>query len=143
MTDADAEHLVLDSWPMLEWINGKVAGPSFAEMLERARSKTVRLSMSRMNYGEVLYTCRKELKLRESQVGRVIDVFYDLPIEIVSVTDVRVDAAVDLKSRYNISYADAFAAGLAIEFGVFLVTGDREFRELARDGLVSLHWMGV
>ena len=49
----------------------------------------------------------------------------------------------ELKSRYNISYADAFAAGLAIEFGCTLVTGDAKLRALETDGKLALLWMAA
>ncbi len=37
-----------------------------------------------------------------------------------------------LKQRYNLGYADAFAAELAIERGAWLVTADPEFSKLGK-----------
>ena len=59
------------------------------------------------------------------------------------VDDALVDEAADLKSRYPIAYANAFAAVPAMRLGVPLVTGDREFRRLEADGLLSLRWVGA
>jgi predicted nucleic acid-binding protein len=49
------------------------------------------------------------------------------------------DRAADFKTRYKISLADAFAAALAKIKNAELVTGDREFKQLARD--VKIHWL--
>ncbi|MGH9623928.1 MAG: hypothetical protein ACRD4G_06275, partial [Bryobacteraceae bacterium] len=45
-----------------------------------------------------------------------------------------------LKGRYPISYADAFAAGLAMKYSTRLTTGDPEFRALER---LRLNWIGA
>ena len=37
-----------------------------------------------------------------------------------------------LKQRYNLGYADAFAAELAVERGAWLVTADPEFSKLGK-----------
>ena len=42
----------------------------------------------------------------------------------------------------RISYADAFAAALALRRNVSFVTGNREFRPLLNIGL-KLHWVGA
>jgi ribonuclease VapC len=47
--------------------------------------------------------------------------------------------AAHLKARHRLSYADCFAAALAQQRDAELVTGDQEFRPLARD--VKLHWL--
>ena len=38
--------------------------------------------------------------------------------------------AAELKARYPISYADAFALAMALEHSAVLVTGDPEFRQV-------------
>ena len=62
-------------------------------------------------------------------------------LRILGATRRRVLAAAHLKANHSISYADAFAAGLAQEFDAALVTGDPEFRGLGRSLRVA--WLGA
>jgi predicted nucleic acid-binding protein len=51
---------VLDSWAILEWINGgRTAGTRVAALLAEAESGQARLLMSAINVGEVYYFLRK------------------------------------------------------------------------------------
>jgi ribonuclease VapC len=54
-------------------------------------------------------------------------------------TEDRILAAARLKAEYPISYADAFAASLALELGASLVTGDPEFKTIKEN--LSLLWL--
>ena len=47
--------------------------------------------------------------------------------------------AADFKARHRLSYADCFAAALAQQRRVELVTGDREFRPLESE--IRIHWL--
>ena len=53
-----------------------------------------------------------------------------LRIEIVDATPQRSCKAADVKAKYKLYYADAFAAALAIEHKATLVTSDSDFRKL-------------
>ena len=53
-----------------------------------------------------------------------------LPIEVVKFSDTLFWDAVRLKAAYPISYADAFAAALAIAHRATLLTADPEFEVL-------------
>ena len=144
MADITCPQLVLDSWPLVEWLKGhQPAKDKLTDLLVDAVRAKHSLLMSRINLGEVIYIGRKEIGMSESDVGQMLQTFQDVPIEVVSATDARVDKAVDIKSRYNVSYADAFAVGLSIELDVPIVTGDREFRVLESEGLLRVHWLGA
>jgi predicted nucleic acid-binding protein len=136
--------MVLDSWPLVEWLKGhQPVESSVTGFLEDAARKTFSLSISRINLGELIYIGRKEIGLPDREIDRTLQILRRIPVHVFSATDARVDAAVDLKSRYKISYADAFAAALSIELNAPLVTGDKEFRTLEADGLLQLHWLGA
>lgn len=142
MTDIPAAEIVLDSWPVIEWLRGNARVMQQMEILNaRARQKLLRFSISRINFGEIVYIGRKDIRLSPRELDHELAVFRSLGIEIVSVPDERVDAAVELKSKYNIAYADAFAAALAIERNAPLATGDVELRALEAAGLLQLHWI--
>jgi predicted nucleic acid-binding protein len=67
----------------------------------------------------------------------------ELPIDLVSVSDGMVLQAARLKITHTISYADAFAASLAMELKCPLVTGDMEFLALLKSGIIQLDWIGA
>ena len=136
------EGLVLDSWPVLEWVKGKQpAAVHMATLIEDAMNDRLTIEMSRINYGEVIYMIRKAEGVDDR--GWALRTFLGAPIVVASVDDALVDEATELKSKYPIAFADAFAAALAIRRGVALATGDKDFLHLEADGLLRLRWMGA
>jgi uncharacterized protein len=132
----------LDSWPVLEWIKGRQpASERFMDLIVQSANRDITFAMSRINYGEVIYSIRKAPEILNRDAA--LEFFYCLLIEVHSAEDALVDAAVELKSRYSFSYADAFAAALAIKLNSPVVTGDQEFRVLEADGVLKLHWLGA
>jgi predicted nucleic acid-binding protein len=132
--------LILDAWPVMEWLKGREPAVwLFRGIIDDAVDGRNTLSMCRINYGEVIYSIRKSLPPAEVELA--LKAFHQIPIRIDSVDDTLIDAAVELKSVYQISYADAFAASYAMRRGLALVTGDRELLPLAAVGL-RLHWIG-
>jgi len=136
-------NLLLDAWPIMEWIQGKEpAASGFAALIESAILGETRLSMSRINHGEVVYLIRKNFS--PELAAKFLNAFSNLPIVLLSVSDRLIDAAVEFKSNYRISFADAFAAAQAVELSVPLLTGDPDFLPLISDGgPLRLHWIGA
>jgi predicted nucleic acid-binding protein len=131
---------VLDSWPVMEWLKKRQpASDRFRTLIEQALEVSLALVMSRINYGEVVYSIAKDLPLRKDEALRA---FSEIPIQFVSVDDRLIDEAVALKAVYRISYADAFAAALGLRLGIPVVTGDPEFFNLRQVG-VQLQWLGA
>jgi len=125
----------------MEWIKlREPARTHFNLLIDSCIQGESVLEMSRINYGEVIYTIRKTPDLfdREESLRN----FLSAPINVHTIDDALVDEAVELKSKYPFAYADAFAAALAIRLGVPLVTGDKEFRALEADALLTLLWVG-
>jgi predicted nucleic acid-binding protein len=131
---------VVDAWAVLAWLDGEPGSERVDRWLRRA-SRSGSLPMSTVNAGEVYYSLVKaagDAKAREFTKdlrGRA------LPIVLVPATNPRVWRAAELKARYPIAYAGAFAAALAVELGAPLLTGDPDFRALERDGTVEIDWI--
>src|ERR1035437_8218293 len=105
--------LILDAWPILEWLKGREPSTSlFRTIVRDAIDDRNTLSMCRINYGEVIYSIRKSFPA--DRVDSALKAFGEIPIRLVSIGDALVDEAVALKANYPISYADAFAAAFAI-----------------------------
>jgi len=137
---ASLPELVLDAWPVLEWIKGREPTcTAFHHIVEDAIGGRLTLRMSRINHGEVIYSIWKAFP--PERVLSALEAFAQIPITLHSVDDALVDEAVKLKSVYAISYADAFAVALSARLSLPLVSGDHELRGIALRGF-QLHWIG-
>lgn len=128
---------VLDTWPILEWMNGRQPATSAVErLLDESLAGSARLFMSAISAGEVYYFLRKTHSERVAESWRELSGTVPATIEVPTANEIW-DAAL-LKGQYPIAYADAFAAALAQKYRCPLVTGDPEFRVIA--GL-ELDWI--
>jgi predicted nucleic acid-binding protein len=64
-----------------------------------------------------------------------------LPVSVKDATRGRVRRAAELKSRYTIAYADAFAVATAVEFNATLLTGDPEIEPLEGEQNLKVEWL--
>ncbi len=132
---------VVDAWPVLEWYRRREpASQLFERFLTRAAVDNSTLLMSRMNYGEIRYKAREYFS--SDAVETLLREIASL-VELISVDDDLIVEAADLKFRYKCSYADGFAAALAVRNGAALVTGDPDFLKLQSAGVLRLVWLGA
>ncbi|MGE4158450.1 MAG: type II toxin-antitoxin system VapC family toxin [Planctomycetota bacterium] len=131
---------VLDSWPLLAFLQDEPCGVDVEAMFKEALKHERRLLICVVNWGEVFYTLHR--RLGPSKMEEILMSIMELPLEIVGVdaADLTLTRQAGLfKSRHSMSYADCFAAALAKVKGAVLVTGDREFK--AVEGEVRIHWL--
>ncbi len=129
---------VLDTWPILEWMNGRQPATDTVESLfDESIAGRVRLFMSAINAGEVYCFLRKTHSERLAESWRALSATVPATIEAPTADEIW-DAAL-LKGKYPVAYADAFAAALALKYRCPLVTGDPELKSIA--GL-ELDWIG-
>jgi uncharacterized protein len=129
---------VLDSWAILEWINGRNPAGTFVDaLLAEGEEGKARLLMSAINVGEVYYFLRKSQGQNLAEFWR--ESSRGLPVNIDVPTAEDIWAAASLKALFPISYADAFAAALSEKHHCPLVTGDPEFRSVTQ---LELDWIG-
>jgi uncharacterized protein len=135
--------IVLDSWAIMAWLQGEEPARSrVREILERAAIPGGSdASMSMINIGEVFYLIAKRRGAAVAE--RFLSEVPTLPIQNV-VPDRRLilDAA-RLKSRFAISYADAFAVETARRQRAALVTGDPELLALSKQEPIDILWIGA
>jgi len=132
---------VLDSRILMAWLKDQPPGAEAMDRLWRSAARgEVRLILSLLNLGEVYYLTARAKSV--AAAGRVLEQLRAMSLEIWPVSEALVLEAAQLKARYAISYADAFAAATAISTEALLVTGDTEFRKLERDGVLELDWAG-
>jgi predicted nucleic acid-binding protein len=127
--------IVLDAWAILAYLQREEpAATRVKELLREAEAHRLDLFISLINVGEIFYTVgrRKGEKVAEE----TLEELYCLPLSILPPEPDTVIKAARLKSRYSLSYADAFAVVTAQELHATLVTGDPEITQLT--GIVSV-----
>ena len=128
---------VLDSWALMAFFQDEAAAQAVEEIIHKAATEKVTLLLSVVNWGEVYYGM-----LRAGGKAAAESAAADLsrmPIEIVDAGLQVAKQAAIYKASNRISYADAFAAGLAKIKAAGLVTGDREFRALEKE--IKIDWL--
>ncbi len=132
---------VLDSWPLVAWFKNQEPAASLTDdLLLRHRRGEIKLLISVINLGEVYYSVAKSAGAATAE--RALETILSLAIQVVPTTDEEVMRAARLKGRNAIAYGDAFAAALAIDRRVPLITGDKELLQLANAGVLAVEWVG-
>jgi ribonuclease VapC len=132
---------VLDSWAMIGWLQGEEpARAKVRELLEQASRGQTKVSMSLINVGEVFYLIAKRHGAAPAE--RFLADLAVMPIQALLPDRRLILDAARLKSRYSISYADAFAVETARDKNAILVTGDPELWQLSKQEPVELLWVG-
>jgi len=119
---------VLDACALLRLAQDEPGADQVAEILGAAQTGECRVLMHQINLGEVVYRIGKGFgwavaERKQAEIGL-------LPIETVAFSNEIFWAAVKLKAHYPMSYADCFAAALAMKEKAVLLTSDPEFNVL-------------
>ncbi len=131
---------VLDSYALIGYLENESFSDQIQDALTQAKNGALRIYFHAIHLGEVYY-----ITLRE-QGRSFADLAYSrikaLPIKLIDRIDEELLlAAAGLKARHPISYADSFAAALAMINNCPLLTGDQEFKSLEKQGLISIEWL--
>lgn len=129
---------VLDSWAILEWMNGRRPADTFvAALLAEGEAGKARLLMSAINVSEVYCFLQKRHSAALADSWRESSGTFPVTIEVPTLDDIW--QAASLQGLFPISYAGAFAAALSQKHNCALVTGDPEFRSVDK---LKLDWIG-
>jgi ribonuclease VapC len=132
--------IVLDSFALIGYLENETFSSRVETLLKRARDGKNLIYLHAIHLGEVYY-----ITLREQ--GQVLaDLAYAriraFPISYIEIIDEELlRTAATLKAKYPISYADAFAAAMAVMNNAFLLTGDPEFQALEKKENISIEWL--
>ncbi len=126
---------VLDACALLRLAQNEPGAERVAEILKSAQSGECLVLLHKINLGEVVYRIGKVYgwKIAEQKRAEISL----LPIETIELSDEIFWAAVKLKAHYPMSYADCFAAALAMQKSGILLSSDPEFHVLS-DALTIL-----
>lgn len=129
--------MVFDSWAWMALAMGAYAATQVRSLIHAAADAPYQLWMTTVNVGEIWYSLARSKSPKDA----------DEALETVALAGIRIVPAdwaltyraARFKARHRISYADAFAAALAHQLAVELVTGDPEFRAL--EGDIKIRWL--
>jgi ribonuclease VapC len=128
---------VLDSFALLTFLRDEPGSDKVAVLLEKAGAREQPVHMTEVNYAEVQYIVRR--KDGDAAWRTVAGELLAMPIEFHPADRALADIAADLKTRFKLSLADAFAGALAKIRNAELVTGDPEFKEI--EGEIKIAWL--
>ena len=131
---------VFDSYALIGYLENESFSDQIQHILTQAKKRDFRLYIHAIHIGEVYY-----ITLRE-QGKSLADLAYArikaLPIKTIDRIDEELLlTAAGLKAKYPISYADSFAAALAMTKNCPLLTGDPEFTPLEKQDIISIEWL--
>jgi predicted nucleic acid-binding protein len=128
---------VLDSYALLAYFEGEHSGQKVRELLKEAAASDRELLLSVVNWGEVLYIVeRRAGKNKREEIERLMQ---QMHLRIIDVDQDQARQAAAFKAANKMSYADCFAAALAMDRKCELVTGDKEFKEV--ESSVRILWI--
>ncbi len=128
---------VLDSFALLTFLRDEPGSGTVAALLEKAGAREQPVHMTELNYAEVQYIVRR--KDGDAAWRTVAGELLAMPIEFHPADRPLADIAADLKTRFKLSLADAFAAALARIRNAELVTGDPEFKQDENE--IKIAWL--
>ena len=131
---------MLDSYTLIGYLENESFSNQIEEILNQARAGVSRLYLHVIHLGEVYY-----ITLRE-QGQTLADLAYSrikaFPVKLIdNINEDLLLRAATLKANYPISFADSFAAALAMLNKCPLLTGDPEFKSLENEGVISIEWL--
>ncbi|RJR29036.1 MAG: type II toxin-antitoxin system VapC family toxin [Desulfobacteraceae bacterium] len=134
---ARAKAIVLDSWSIIAYLEDEPSGEKVEKIIVEAHGLKIPLFTTVVNAGEVWYILARKMSATKADEG-IMDI-KSLGIEFVDVDWELVRAAAGVKANHKMSYADCFAAALAIVKRASLVTGDPEFTQVENE--VKINWV--
>lgn len=130
--------LVFDSFALAVLFEGQPGREIVEAHLVHAVENGYTHLMSAINFGEFYYARANEHGFEQAEFDK--EIFESFPIELVVPELDQIMDAAHYKGGGGISYADCFAADLAIVRGLPVLTGDQEFKRLQELGL-KVEWL--
>ena len=132
--------IVLDSFALIGYLENESFSSRVEKILRQAREGKRLIYLHAIHLGEVYYITFRE------QGQDLADLAYarirEFPLAYIEMVDEELlRTAAKLKAKYPISYADAFAAAIALIKNAFLLTGDPKFQPLEEKENIFIEWL--
>ena len=122
---------VLDSYALIAYLEREEGYDEVAKIFEECITKDREVYVCVVNWGEVIYHALRAGG--ETTATLAEDAMRALPMQIVEANKELTLQAARLKASNKMSYADCFAAALALKKKCQLATGDKEFRQIEKE----------
>ena len=129
--------LLFDSFALLRFFQKETGGAKVKDLLKEAIARQTPCLINAINLGEIIYITQR--RLGEQKKLEVFIHIQRMGFTILPCPNDLIFRAAELKARYPISYADAFALASAMEHSADLITGDPEFKMV--EHLVNIIWV--
>ena len=131
----------LDAFAWLAWLQDEPGAAAVQHWLDEAENARAECVTSVINLGEAYHRLIRVDRRDEAESLWRMAVRATLPVSVKDATRRRVRRAAELKSKYAIAYADAFAVATAVEFDAILLTGDPELAPLEGEQHLKVQWL--
>ncbi|MBN2754859.1 MAG: type II toxin-antitoxin system VapC family toxin [Candidatus Goldbacteria bacterium] len=131
------EKIVLDTYAVMAFFFNEKGADKVERIMKDAVKKGNVLMMSSVNCGEFFYAVTKKAGAKTAL--KALDMIDSIPVHI---QDAGRDLAVlagSIKAENKMSYADCFAAALAMIHKAPVVTGDKEFKQVEKE--IKIIWV--
>jgi predicted nucleic acid-binding protein len=128
---------VLDSYALISYLDKESGYDEVANLFQESVEKDREVFICVVNWGEVIYHALRSGGENTAKLAE--DAMRILPLQVVEANKDLTLLAAHLKADHKMSYADCFAAALAIKKKCELVTGDKEFRQV--ESSVKIRWI--
>jgi predicted nucleic acid-binding protein len=128
---------VLDSYALISYLEREEGYGEVAKIFDDCVAKDREVFVCVVNWGEVIYHALRAGGEKTASLAE--DAMRALPMQVVEANKELTYQAARLKASKKMSYADCFAAGLAMKKRCELVSGDKEFKQVEKE--VKIRWI--
>ncbi len=128
---------VLDSYALITYLQRQAGYEEVSAIFEECTAKDREAYLCVVNWGEVIYHALRSGGKQKAQLAD--DTMRAIPITIIDANKELTYQAATLKASHKMSFADCFAAAVAIKKKCELVTGDKEFKQVEKE--IKIHWI--
>ena len=133
------KNIIFDSFALIAHFRKESGSEQISNLLSEIAIGEKEGFISVINIGEIYYMLYR--KAGEEIAEKSLRIIKTLPLKIVDADFTATYQASRLKSKFRISFADAFAASLTMEKRGTLVTGDPEFKNLQKVKDFKVHFI--
>jgi ribonuclease VapC len=128
---------VLDSYAVISYLERQPGYEEVSKVFEECVAKDREVFICVVNWGEVIYHALRTGGEQKALLAE--DAMKALPLQVDEVNKDLTLKAAYLKASHKMSYADCFAAALAMKKKCELVTGDKEFKQVEKE--TKIRWI--
>jgi predicted nucleic acid-binding protein len=119
---------VLDASALISFFEGRSGSEEIEELIAQSVAGKTELFMSVVNWGEVYYStwCARGQDAARQMAAEISQ----FPVQVRSADLEVTKSAAELRAKYNLPYADCFAAASSKTLRAQLVTSDQDFTKV-------------